>query len=313
MLGVLSCACKRESMSVGGHQEVLGNRVISDTQNIREPQNSADKDGGIVGEGELESENLPGEEVTTWEIYPWEIRPGEVTMENLLVTALSPVGRTMYIWGGGWNEEDTGAGPDATTLGVSPLWADFAAKQTAEYDYHDYKYEIHNGLDCSGYIGWVLYNLFETENGQEGYVMKSGDMAENFADRGWGSYTPPEKVKDWQPGDIMSMKGHVWMSLGTCRDGSVLLVHSSVTGVFVAGISLPDQEDSQAVKLAENFMSTYYPEWYEKFPDCSRPYRYLEESGQFRWSSDVLTDQWKLKDMEPEDLLASLGQKFLAK
>ena len=34
----------------------------------------------------------------------------EKTLENLLKTALLPIGKTMYIYGGGWNEKDTGAG-----------------------------------------------------------------------------------------------------------------------------------------------------------------------------------------------------------
>ena len=32
------------------------------------------------------------------------------TIENLLYTALQPVGSTMYIWGGGWDGEDSGSG-----------------------------------------------------------------------------------------------------------------------------------------------------------------------------------------------------------
>ena len=48
---------------------------------------------------------------------------------GFLQIAVQPVGQTMYVWGGGWNEEDTGAGAEAVTLGVSPAWAEFAAKQ----------------------------------------------------------------------------------------------------------------------------------------------------------------------------------------
>ena len=39
-----------------------------------------------------------------------------MTLENLLKTALLPIGNTMYIYGGGWNEEDTGAGIEAMTI-----------------------------------------------------------------------------------------------------------------------------------------------------------------------------------------------------
>ena len=48
-------------------------------------------------------------------------------MERLLRTSLLPVGQTMYIWGGGWNQDDAGAGIEAVTLGVSKRWAEYAA------------------------------------------------------------------------------------------------------------------------------------------------------------------------------------------
>ena len=54
----------------------------------------------------------------------------EISMERLLRTSLLPVGQTMYIWGGGWNQEDAGAGREAVTLGVSKRWAEYAARQT---------------------------------------------------------------------------------------------------------------------------------------------------------------------------------------
>ena len=76
-----------------------------------------------------------------------------------------PIGKTMYIYGGGWNENDTGAGIEAMTLGIDPKWAEFAQKQDSSYNFKDYDYKqnkeyIHLGLDCSGYIGWLLYNIF---------------------------------------------------------------------------------------------------------------------------------------------------------
>ena len=48
-------------------------------------------------------------------------------LKCFLRTALLPVGSTMYVYGGGWNEADTGAGIEAVTLGVSAEWAEFAA------------------------------------------------------------------------------------------------------------------------------------------------------------------------------------------
>ena len=94
----------------------------------------------------------------------------------------------MYIWGGGWNEEDTAAGIEATTLGLSPNWAAFAGKQNAGYNYKNHRYRIHDGLDCSGYVGWAVYNTLETENGRPGYVYKSTDMPQKMAARGYRQY-----------------------------------------------------------------------------------------------------------------------------
>ena len=44
----------------------------------------------------------------------------------------------MYIWGGGWNEEDTGAGVEATRLGLAPAWVEFTSQQDSSYDYEDH-------------------------------------------------------------------------------------------------------------------------------------------------------------------------------
>ena len=227
----------------------------------------------------------------------------KLSIANLLLLAKAPLGQTMYIWGGGWNEEDTGAGADACTMGVSPAWAEFAAKQDADYDYDETRYQIHDGLDCSGYIGWLVYNLLETKDGQPGYVTKATDMAADFAERGFGEFTPAEEVSDWQAGDIMSMKGHVWMALGMCEDGSVVFLHSSPPGVMLSGTRLEDNTVSQAELLANEYMSTYYPDWYERYPITVRDYSYLEKSSRMRWREDFLSDEEGIREMSAEDVL----------
>ena len=223
---------------------------------------------------------------------------GKRTIANLLVTALQPVGNTMYVWGGGWNEEDDGAGYEARKIGVSPRWKQFADQQTADYDFRKTRYQIHDGLDCSGYIGWVIYNVFEEYSGKKGYVMPAAYMAWEFAGMGWGCYTPAEYVTDWKAGDIMSAKGHVWMALGMCEDGSVLLLHSSPPGVSLCGTG------SQAELLAEKYMCKYYPEWYERYPNCSRDVAYLKKSAQMRWNRGTLSDTEKLVEKNASEVLA---------
>lgn len=225
---------------------------------------------------------------------------------GFLQIAIQPVGKTMYVWGGGWNEEDTAAGIEAVTLGVSPAWEAFAVQQDASYDYNKTRYQIHDGLDCSGYVGWAVYNVLETENGKEGYVLSSTKMAEDYAGRGLGEYLPVKTVSQWKPGDIVSMKGHVWIAVGMCGDGSVLLLHSSPPGVSFCGTTLADGSKSQAVALAERIMQNYYPEWYAKYPECARPHSYLTGAAAMRWSRDVLEDEEGLEFMSAEEVVSVL-------
>ena len=225
------------------------------------------------------------------------------SMERLLLLAKQPLGNTMYVWGGGWNEEDTGAGIDAVTLGISPKWEEFAVKQDENYDFNDTRYQIHDGLDCSGYLGWMVYNLMETEGGNPGYVVSSSKMAKFLAEKGFGEYTESSKVQNWQPGDIMSMKGHVWMSLGSCDDGSVVVLHASPPGVTLSGTILANGDESKAVKLAKIYMKKYYPEWYKKFGVKACEYRFLTDSDRMRWSGEILTDRYQLRGKNAWEIL----------
>lgn len=230
----------------------------------------------------------------------------DLSLEHFLEIAMEPVGQTMYVWGGGWNEEDTGAGVEAVTIGVSDQWASFFEEQDASYDYQNTLYQIHDGLDCSGYVGWAIYNLMQTESGQNGYVMKSGEMAKAFADFGWGSYTPRRDVSDFKPGDIMSNEEHVYIVLGVCEDGSVLLVHASPPGVRICGTDLDQTGTSDAIVLAQQTMAEQYPKWFEKYPSCTVDVSYLHNYDQFRWNTDTLSDASKIQALDASDIIKSL-------
>ncbi len=240
------------------------------------------------------------------------------TMKQLLEIAIQPLGNTMYIWGGGWDVGDEKSGAGSTRIGVSPAWSEFAQKQDATYNYEDYRYKRELGLDCSGYIGWVVYNLFETEAGKEGYVTFSTEMAENFANRGWGKlYKNP---KEFLTGDIVSMDGHVWICLGTCADGSVLLIHSSPPGVSICGTGIPeietkdseensyDEKMSVAAQLAEEFMETYYEKWQNTYPNRMVSETYLKNVTVMRWNKQTLTDADVYQAMSGEEVLQILGE-----
>ena len=124
-------------------------------------------------------------------------------------------------------------------------------------------------------------------------------MARACAACGWGYLVQG----DYRPGDICSMEGHVWMSLGSCADGSVLLVHASPPGVRICGTYLNDGTKSEAVKLAEQVMQRQYPAWYSRYPECGVGYFYLEDSVSMRWYTDEETDPYHLQEMQAEDVV----------
>ena len=240
----------------------------------------------------------------------------KATLRSFLTTALLPVGKTMYIWGGGWAsgaEKKTHKGSiEATTIGVSPRWEQFFKKASRSYNFKNFRYLSHLGLDCSGYVGWVLYNTFNSVSGHGDYVMLAQNMARTFAGWGWGNYSPAGSYSDFRPGDIMSLRGgHVYIVLGQCSDGSVVLVHSSPKGVMITGtVTRRGKKNSQAVKLAARYMKKYFPRWYRKFPDSSRGTSYLTDYSRMRWTLNgnrsVLSDPDGLEGMNASQVLSLL-------
>lgn len=242
-------------------------------------------------------------------------KKGYSTLKNYLKTALVPCGSTMYVWGGGWNQKDKGAGVDAKTIGASQTWRTFFNKQKKSYSTKKTRFQRRNGLDCSGFVGWSIYNIRNTANNKTGYVTFAKKMAKNFANRGWGTYRSPSKIKNYKAGDIMSTAkgsgGHVWIVLGQCKDGSVVLLHSSDPGVQISGTATRSgKSNSQAVKLAKKYMKKYYPKWYKKYPSNKRNNRYLKDYGQMRWNvgsdTKMMTDPDGYQKMSVEEVLKDL-------
>lgn len=273
--------------------------------------------------------------------------PGERTLKNFLATAFMPVGITLYVYGGGWDWQDAGSAIQTRTIGVSEDWVRFFRAQDENYTYRDkdgneelkdpahsyYPYGGYNeyyyaGLDCSGYVGWTLYNVMNTENGLDGCVMGSTKTAKKLADNGWGEWTqdfvrPVDYAgSDFHPGDVFSISGHVWMCVGTCDDGSLLILHSTAadsrTGQPGGGPELSavgEDESCEAYQLADRYMSEYFPEWYERYPVALKDYEQYtsvenENAGKFSWNltgeNGGLNDPDHYSDMTPEEILEDL-------
>lgn len=230
------------------------------------------------------------------------------TLKNYLAGALQPVGRALYVWGGGWT--------DSTRKGVSPTWVSWYNSQTSSYNYNNYRdlttANRIKGLDCSGFVGWASYQVMHTKSGEgDGYTVVSGDIGSYYQNTlKWGrivnqNYLSQTKWK-MQPGDIGYDSGHTWIVLGQCSDKSAVIVHSTPqAGCQIAGTCTPDGDyDSQAVALAKTYMSRYkgYTK-YEYHPSCGN---YIRRGNYLRWYSSTLSDPDGYKNKTAAQILADL-------
>ena len=225
------------------------------------------------------------------DIYTGKAVNGKRTLLNYLAMSLVPCGKTLYIWGGGWED-------DASQIGYQSSWNSFFDEHaTSGYDYTNYRYKYWNGLDCSGFVGWVIYNTLYTKSGGPFLVYQSTTVASNYKKKGWCKLTNDDNFK---PGDVVSMNGHVWISLGQCSDRSVVVMHSSPKGVQISGTS------GRAAKLANYYMSKYFRSWpYEARTVGSG---YLNYEGKARWnvSGGVLSDPDGIQNMTADQVLKIL-------
>lgn len=259
---------------------------------------------------------------------------GQRTLKNFLATAMEPVGTTLYVCGGSWDWQDVGLSNQATTIGLSKTWLDFFQLQDDNYSYMNdsnfaESYYPHNGYneyyyagaDCSGYIGWAVYNVMNTESGKDGYVGVSTSMAKTLdQEYGYGTWTRDFNISSFKTGDVFSLLGHVWICLGVCEDGSLVIVHSipseSRSGIIGGGVQLSGvgkSEDCKAYELAKEYMERYYPEWNDRYPTVFRDYSIYTSTananaGKFSWNLDDtgLLDPDGYSDMSAEEILRDL-------
>lgn len=247
----------------------------------------------------------------------WE--KGFADLAAFLHNVLKPVGSTLYVWGGGWNAADDGSGETALHVGVWPEWKTWFHRHRNGYSYVPGRISWENGnreqrffgLDCSGYIGWCVYNSMRQNRNPSGYVVPGVEMAASLAGYGYGSVAKCTSLDTFKPGDIVSLKGHCFICLGQCEDGSVLIVHSTPNGGVQVSGTVSEGRNSQASGLAVDFMQRYYPEWWESFGCEGRQavdaFVYLN-GAKFSWNMEaIMTDEQNLRNRSACEVLKYLG------
>lgn len=228
---------------------------------------------------------------------------GTKTIKNFLAGAMQPVGGTLYIWAGGHDEGD------ATRKGLNPKWKTFYNSKSGSYNYANYRYQYGNGLDCSGFVGWAVYQIMETRSGAGWYTTVSGSTGTFYKGKGFGSTRVSGKINQkYVPGDILYNANHVWIVVGQCADKSVVLVHATPPCVQIAGTPTPGGSyNSQAITVAKQYMKKYYPSTVSKFSlGSSVSMSYLNAYSLFRWNAATLSDPDGYKSMTANQILDNL-------
>lgn len=229
------------------------------------------------------------------------------TIRNYLLGALQPVGRALYVWGGGWN--------DSTRKGVSPLWQQWYNNQSSSYDYHSCNdlsdANRSKGLDCSGFVGWSAYQVMQKQSHiGSGYTVVAEEVGSYYNSLGWGSIlTQSDLSKNkWkiQAGDVGYNSGHTWIVLGQCSDKSIVIVHSTPNaGCQISGSCTPDGDyDSEAVEIAKKYMSRY--PGYKKYNYHVSAGNYVRNGKYFRWNTSTLSDPDGFKNKTAAQILQNL-------
>ena len=256
---------------------------------------------------------------------PIEGIPGLKTLKNFLTTVLSPVGTTLYVFGGGWNWQDQASSNQQMTIGISPSWIDFFQMNDDHYEYKNlndpsksyYMYRdmiqyYWAGLDCSAFVGWAVYNIVEKismdVSKSSGYGCHSTYAAKKLSENGWGTWTR-DLSNGFRPGEIFSMDGHVWISIGTCDDGSVVIVHSSPSksksghpggGVQISAINPNNTETKcEAYELASHYMVKYFPLWSDRYEAFLNDYDRYTKIAEDK-------NAGKFYNMKPAEILARI-------
>ena len=146
--------------------------------------------------------------------------PDELSPERRAVveTALKLYGKVNYFWGG----KSLVIGWDSRWGQLKQVWAD-GSPTTGTYRPY--------GLDCSGYIDWVFYNMSGGE-----YIIGHGGGA-----HAQHTYCTEITWNEARPGDLVFYPEdeHVGIVCGRDEDGGLLVIHcaSSANNVVITGTS----------------------------------------------------------------------------
>lgn len=242
-------------------------------------------------------------------------RTDSIDIASVIKNAGEPVGKTLYVWGGGWNAADNGSGETAVNIGLWPEWESYFNRNRQGYSYRpgqsawrqgERQWRFY-GLDCSGYIGWLLYNSVHKGRNAAGYVVDAEQIAASLTTYGYGTVTACSPSSTFKPGDIISMSGHCYLVLGQCSDRSVLLVHSTPNGGVQVSGTVNGGSSSQASRLAQSFMQQNYPTWWASFGGEGRQSvsasSYLN-GKKFSWTvNSQVGDSAGIQSKSPEQVL----------
>ena len=227
------------------------------------------------------------------------------TLTKFLKTMIQPVGNTLYVWGGG---HDAWTDGDGLRIGMNPKWKQFYNQQGASYNYTKHRYEYQNGLDRSGLVSWAVYNTYNTKSNQKetAYSSTSTGFPAYLTNKGFGSHGRVSGGT-FTPGDVVSMTGHVWVVLGMCSDGSLVIVHATPPVVQISGtVNTAGSTNSEAVKLAKAYMKKYYSDAAGKYNLCIASKAYVNNVDRFHWSSSSMRDPDGLRNMTAAQVLEKL-------
>ena len=287
-------------------------------------------------------------------IPPISYIPGLKTLKNFISTAFQPIGTTLYVFGGGWDFQDIGSSNEGRTIGISLNWVKFFDDQNSNYTYRDdnnknvsyypfngYNQYYYAGLDCSGFVGWVIYNnLYKDSLTEKGFIMSSKNIAKSLKDKNYGiwmhtvegsTFSNPNYTllaQELKVGDILSTNGHVMIYLGKCNDGSFVIMHStpskSITGYPGGGVQLSavnikedGSKNCEAYSLCEEYMKKYFKKWSQRYNvivvSASTVFNFDDKApntGLFHWDLEngIITDPEKYSSKSAKEILTDLFQ-----